>query len=208
MADLRKSKHAFTLIELLIVVAIIAILAAIAVPNFLEAQVRSKVSRVKSDMRSTATALEAYFVDNNHYAFGADHNNLSEPAPSGTEPFECFLCIRLTTPIAYISTLLPDTFFFSKGGGHGKNAPFHYNERETVAKLGEPNFIIDLTKILYGAPKTSAAYYMFSHGPDGDHDEDLTHADPQLATVLYDPSNGTVSNGDIYYFGPGIAFGK
>ena len=46
------------MIELLIVVAIIAILALIAVPNFLEAQVRAKVSRVKSDMRNVATALE------------------------------------------------------------------------------------------------------------------------------------------------------
>ncbi len=55
----------FTLIELLIVVAIIAILAAIAVPNFLEAQVRSKVSRVKADMRTLATAIETYTVDNN-----------------------------------------------------------------------------------------------------------------------------------------------
>lgn len=60
-------KKAFTLIELLIVVAIIAILAAIAVPNFLEAQTRAKVSRVMADQRSYATALETYYIDNNTY---------------------------------------------------------------------------------------------------------------------------------------------
>jgi prepilin-type N-terminal cleavage/methylation domain-containing protein len=61
------NRKAFTLIELLIVVAIIAILAAIAVPNFLEAQTRSKMSRAKADMRSIVTAIEAYAVDYNKY---------------------------------------------------------------------------------------------------------------------------------------------
>jgi type II secretory pathway pseudopilin PulG len=55
------------LIELLIVVAIIAILAMIAVPNFLEAQTRSKVARAQTDVRSLAVALEAYMVDWNTY---------------------------------------------------------------------------------------------------------------------------------------------
>ena len=64
-----EKKQAFTLIELIIVVAIIAILAAIAIPNFLEAQTRAKVARVQSDMRTIGMALETYRVDTNLYVF-------------------------------------------------------------------------------------------------------------------------------------------
>ena len=65
-------RRAFTLIELLIVVAIIGILAAIAVPNFLNAQIRSKLAKVQADHKAISTALEAYFIDQN--AYPGDHD--------------------------------------------------------------------------------------------------------------------------------------
>ena len=94
-------QRAFTLIELLIVVAIIAILAAIAVPNFLEAQVRSKVSRAKTDMRTIATGLESYRLDNNAYPIVRAHFLRGEQYNRGG----IHDVTDLTTPIAYLSTV-------------------------------------------------------------------------------------------------------
>ncbi len=97
-----KTLSAFTLIELLIVVAIIAILAAIAVPNFLEAQTRAKVSRCEADMRALSTALEIYFVDNRNYPIPSDATGRWYPLSARMKD--------LTTPIAYISSIPPDPF--------------------------------------------------------------------------------------------------
>jgi prepilin-type N-terminal cleavage/methylation domain-containing protein len=91
--------RAFTLIELLIVVAIIAVLALIAVPNFLEAQTRAKVSRVQADQRSIVTALEVYFVDNNDY-----------PCRNVRLGAGGFWQRQLTTPIAYMTGCCCDPF--------------------------------------------------------------------------------------------------
>lgn len=55
------------MIELLIVIAIISILAAIAIPNLLNAIQRGRQKRTMSDMRALATAIEAYNVDNSTY---------------------------------------------------------------------------------------------------------------------------------------------
>ena len=55
-----KRRKGFTLIELLIVIAIILILIAIALPNFLEAQIRARVTKANGEMRSLATALFDY----------------------------------------------------------------------------------------------------------------------------------------------------
>jgi type II secretion system protein G len=64
---MRNKDRGLTLIELLIVIAIIGILAAIAIPNLLNAVQRGKQKRTMADIRALATAIEAYNVDNAAY---------------------------------------------------------------------------------------------------------------------------------------------
>jgi prepilin-type N-terminal cleavage/methylation domain-containing protein len=63
-----KDEKGFTLIELMIVIAIIGILAAIAIPQFSAYRTRSYNSASQADLRNAATAQEAYYVDNQTYA--------------------------------------------------------------------------------------------------------------------------------------------
>jgi prepilin-type N-terminal cleavage/methylation domain-containing protein len=161
-----KLGRAFTLIELLIVVAIIAILAVIALPNFLEAQTRAKVARVETDMRSVAVALEAYRVDHNGYPPSAN-------PPDWQPDTQTWL---LTTPIAYITSIPRDTFVYRPpdmllGGPYGVFGSYlHYVDQSALDQY----------------------WLLFSYGPDGDMEFGETH---------YDPTNGTVSDGDIYRSG-------
>jgi type IV pilus assembly protein PilA len=64
---MNKNEKGFTLIELMIVIAIIGILAAIAIPQFSAYRIRAFNSAATSDLRNAATAQEAYFADEQEY---------------------------------------------------------------------------------------------------------------------------------------------
>ncbi len=64
---MKKDEKGFTLIELMIVIAIIGILAAIAIPQFSAYRTRSYNSAAQADLRNAATAQEAFYVDKQRY---------------------------------------------------------------------------------------------------------------------------------------------
>ena len=74
-------QRGFTLVELMVVVAIIALLAAIIIPNYVHARAQATVSQSEANIKQIATALELYYADNQGYP--ATQNGKIEPGLFG-----------------------------------------------------------------------------------------------------------------------------
>jgi Tfp pilus assembly protein PilE len=163
---------------------ILAVAVRSSVAGYSEANVRSRVSRARADQRSLATALEAYYVDNNGYvpwATGDQGVNNFLPAGSASRGRPTFRNPSaggprtLTTPLAYITQLQPDPFAPDKGA-------------------------------VYSYYRDGGGWILLSAGPDGDYDIDpqklynssVTQPSTELLSKAYDPTNGTISDGDIF----------
>ncbi|MCX7014114.1 MAG: hypothetical protein NTW86_16450 [Candidatus Sumerlaeota bacterium] len=186
-------------------------MAAIAVPNFLEAQVRSKVSRAKSDMRSITTGLEAYAVDWNRTPLGFTELQKNKccgaaafwnPIPS--EIVRVAALSKLTTPVAYMSSV-PADVFKEKGAVNVKTTRPNNDSRvyvyqtcyECLTNNGNPPEVIDAMELGYKWALRSAGplrnengnvYYVLTGTPQ---------ANPAVTNCSYDPTNGTTSIGWI-----------
>jgi type II secretion system protein G len=193
-----KKMNAFTLIELLIVVAIIGILAAIAVPNFLNAQIRARISRSMSDIRSISTALEMYHTDDGRY-------------PEGRANWAQFGLNRITTPISYMSSIPIDPFAPTSEdlapGGYGwfpEVSPFYVyfwaqDPKDSLNSAISRDYLFrkgEMKNPDGTPPKIFHFFQLRGMGPNGQGDYSLA----------YEASNGLMSPGDITYHGPGAGF--
>ncbi|MGF1574192.1 MAG: prepilin-type N-terminal cleavage/methylation domain-containing protein [Sumerlaeia bacterium] len=198
-------KKAFTLIELLIVVAIIAILAAIAVPNFLEAQTRSKISRNKADMRTVVTGLEVYYLDNNKYPPAADVGQGNGPDPNDTG-FHARTPSYITTPVSYLSSIPEDPFVKLGDPSYFSSAVYPAEARvgSRYAYFNWPYYLDDsveggtnpngFTTNFWGTDPNpwTGTWLIYGYGPD------RTPFQGSGRTFLpYDATNGTISAGNI-----------
>jgi prepilin-type N-terminal cleavage/methylation domain-containing protein len=184
---MRKTRG-FTLIELLIVVAIIAILAAIAVPNFLEAQVRSKVSRCRADMRSIATAMEAYCVDWQHYP------PYTGPGAPGVGEAHWRLN-HLSTPVAYMTSVPNDPFadrIKDPVGWQYHQDAYMYAELQDWGNARTYN----------EARARGQKWFLTGRGPNLVFDCHAEFGGVEGGETEYDATNGTRSRGDLERFGP------
>lgn len=192
-------QRAFTLIELLIVVAIITILSAIAVPNFLEAQTRAKTSRALADMRTFATALNVYQIDWNCFpldgAVTMDGSTIF-PTQHPSDQFNQtkFVGPGLTTPIAYLISQPVDPF-----ARHDSQIEFDwyfYTNFPQAAKwlhdrTGSVPPPIQQRMDVWGN------WLLMTSGPDGDRKDIGASGSSAICDGYYDATNGTLSNGDI-----------
>jgi type II secretory pathway pseudopilin PulG len=216
-----KAATAFSLIELLTLIAITAILASIAAPNFLESQTRSNISRANADLRAISTALEIYHVETNKYPLSTTGNPaLAYGAGRNTNGTNTPTLERLTTPISYLASSQSFLDPFDPNGlwsgatqiqqaslprfPDGRPIKLYWysarNQRvsavwlENTLQNGDPSW-----------------WFLQSSGPDRkfNYVEDMLNSirsDTSLnrsmcARLIYDPTNGTTSYGGIWHFG-------
>jgi type II secretion system protein G len=178
----------FTLIELLIVIAIILILIAIALPNFLEAQLRARVTKAKAELRSLNTALQSYYLDWDVYP--------DESEGAVTTSGEGLGLFKLTSPIKYITSIPEDPFGTFDSEGQSDTSFILYESGGM--EVGPLNAMGGAYR---GCSECMITWCMWSKGPDSA--QAISGENPHYGGPVfnYSATNGSKSTGSLYVWG-------
>jgi prepilin-type N-terminal cleavage/methylation domain-containing protein len=212
-------KLGFTLIELLIVIAIILILISIALPNFLEAQVRARITNAMGEMRAIEPAIAAYYQDWKRFP----RDGFEIPSIAGYYPEENpRIWVQLTSPIKYFSTIPYDEFHSAyKDTNNLQRSDKHQTYRyyaawwRCLALGGSPVQKSEKCTSLGGGKNYDSDFLgkwiIWSPGPNRVHDfgewamyKPLARAGWSVtsgSSPFYCATNGTISDGDIVKWG-------
>jgi type II secretion system protein G len=186
-----RSYKGFTLIELLIVIAIILILIAIALPNFLEAQIRAKVTRAKADMRTISIALESYYLDWGQYTQDHDPDEVGDPDSQGL--------LQLTTPLTYLPQIPQDPFAQPNGLLDPADDEVAYELLTSENDVDDPRrSIIHCYNVTSHGPNQSDNFGCSDRWPFCDLIDTCAKRD---GWMTYSPTNGTRSRGELVHPG-------
>jgi len=200
-----RRESAFTLIELLIVVAIIGILAAIAIPNFLQAQIRAKVARGVSDLRTIDLALKEYQVDFNGFVPCNNFSLALNPGP----PLPPWPTLELlTTPIEYTKSVSFVDPFKPSGRYTSGFTPAAVDPDDFISMIYKYALWNDTGMAQFDDAVMGRWFHLECAGPDrffhnmsGIYYNTLPSDSPLIGRLIYDPTNGTISTGSIWRVG-------
>lgn len=186
-------RKSFTLIELLIVVAIIGILSAVAVPQLINARTKAKLAGVYGAMKTIQTAIAAYRLDHTH-----------PPIDMGPDAQDGITYLALTTPVPYVTSI--DVFRdpFKTHAEEDMGIYYAYGSAYHISRFDD----IERINLFQ---QNNVSYFLFGWGPDRQPNwpwallgETLSMLNEPSKTgpnrdggIFYSITNGLISQGDI-----------
>ncbi|MFH1905323.1 MAG: prepilin-type N-terminal cleavage/methylation domain-containing protein [bacterium] len=144
MIEFFRKRTGFTLMEMLVVIAIIAMLAGMLLPALSKARIRARVAKAKAEMLNIRVSIEQYYADYSTYPTNDNKFNYEAGKSAATEDYGALYKLKVDTK-AYMSSIPKDPF--------DNSIPYMYFSNEDRM---DGSALSD----------TATAWVMFSRGPD------------------------------------------
>ena len=173
---MRLTRKGFTLVEIMIVVAIIALLAAIAIPNLLRARLNANETAAIGTCRTYSSALQSFFAANPNTGYPLTAVGFTALAPAGVPPYvDATLAVAAPTRQGYGYT------YAGVAAVGGVTSGYHiYAAPSIITTTGVREFYIDEQGVVYATP-TGAVALVGNPGHAG------AGGDPDGAALVWQP---------------------